>query len=71
MAALDDIDLAEVFDVGTWPRKWRRVFVLTLPISGPLYVLVFAATIVFLALAITVLGVACGFAYMWTGKPIR
>lgn len=40
----------------TWPILWRRLFLLTLPISGPLYV---AAVIVgFTAIIIFVLPVA-------------
>lgn len=40
MAGFIFMTLDEFFRPGTWPRKWRRWFLLTLPVSGPLYILV-------------------------------
>lgn len=39
-------EAGEWFNIPAWPRWLRRTWVLTLPVSGPLYALVFLAMMI-------------------------
>lgn len=48
-----------------WPLFWRRAFLLTLPISGPLWVaLIIASCLVLMVLALVIGLPAAGFFYL-------
>ena len=56
-------------DPATWPRWARRAFVLTLPISGPIYIV---AMFALMAVAVPFLIALCVYWYIiepiWTGR---
>jgi len=45
-----------------WPLMWRRLFIATLPISGPLWLIAYLATGIALCVAVLV-GCVCILAY--------
>lgn len=51
-----------------WPRRARRIFVLTLPISGPLYLALCCILLLGLAAAATVLGPIIWIGRIWHGE---
>lgn len=54
-----------------WPKKWRRLFVLTLPISGPLWLatlgVIFFACLIIVLILIPIMGII----NLWEGSPER
>ncbi len=43
-------------DPWTWPRRWRRIFIVTLPVSWPLHTI---ATVAVLTISVALLVLAC------------
>ncbi len=50
-----------------WPQKWRRLFLLTLPISGPLWVIGMFVGVILIVLFAMGLIVATFAVELWTG----
>lgn len=48
--------LDNVFSPSQWPRNWRRAFLLTLPISGPIWLAVAVISALALGIAVFVIG---------------
>lgn len=59
--------MTDVFDPKSWPKKYRRIFVLTMPISGPLWLIVFSVAIIGMILALCVLYPIQGLIKIWEG----
>ena len=53
-----------------WPKKWRRAFLYTLPLSGPLWLVGMAALMLSVLTAMIVLYVYLGIASLWTGENL-
>lgn len=53
----------------TWPQFWRRAFLLTLPISGPLYVAGLLSAVAAFSVFFFVAVIPIAFAIsLWTGR---
>lgn len=63
--------MTDWLSVPTWPRWARRSFVLTLPLSVPVYVVCAAGFLMCLMVAIVVMAPIAGVAAMWEGDQER
>ncbi len=60
----------EFFNPKTWPIKWRRAFLLTLPISGTVWMAcVILVGVLMMAIAIPMLPFMCLKESLWDKQP--
>ena len=54
------------FEPWTWPLWWRRIFLLTLPVSVPLWVCAVLITVAAIMVFVMVVGIPCAiYETMW------
>jgi hypothetical protein len=58
----------EIGDPTSWPKRWRRLFLLTAPISYPLYLATMTALVIIGVIVIAVLAPVIHFERIWNGR---
>lgn len=48
-----------------WPRRWRRAFLITLPISVPLYMALMTINLMLMIMLVPIIGIALWVGNMW------